>query len=455
LRPLTDVDVYPVARAIKELMMTEPVVDRIGVGTPARLPTERYTSREFALAEARELWGHAWQMACREEEIPNVGDYVEYVIADQSYLVVRSDEDTIKAFANACLHRGNLLATGRGNVPEFRCSFHAWCWGIDGSCREIFEPEDFGYPDLTRMGLPQCKVGRWGGFVFINPDPEAQNFDTWIEPVAADCAPYRLHDMRYMSVLSTVVPANWKIGNEAFIESYHVNGTHPQAIVASNSSQATYEVWGEHGLMVLPIGIPSAHLDLEDESDVIDQMVELMTRLAKMPKSQIKRLRRVASGEEDLNGRPLRDLMIELGRERAIELGYDDPRFTESQYWDQHQWQVFPNLVLGVLPGEVFGFRFRPDGLNPDSSIFEVLSLRFPEPDHVPCVPTEVPYSRDPGERLRTWGPILHQDFSNLEKVQRGMHSTTLTSIQLAGYQEKLIFHHHEVLDSYLDRRET
>jgi phenylpropionate dioxygenase-like ring-hydroxylating dioxygenase large terminal subunit len=420
-------------------------------GSPGRIPTERYTSRTFAVREARQLWGRVWQMACREEELPKVGDYLEYQIADQSFLVVRADPTTIKAYPNACLHRGTQLKQGRGNAPEFRCSFHAWCWELTGECREILDPADFGDPDLKELALPECRVACWGGFVFINPDPDAEDFEPWIRPVDEDCDPYRMADMRYISVLTTVVPANWKISVEAFIESYHIFATHPQAAVATDGTYATYECVGEHGLMVVPMGAPSARLDLDDESEVIDQMVENMMVLAQMPREQVTRLRQIANGEEDLGDTPLRDVLIGMGRDRAVARGYDDARFGDTQYWDQHEWHVFPNLVLGLIPGEMLGFRFRPDGLDPDSSIFEVLSMRFPQGETKPFVAVDIPYTRDPEKARAAFGPILHQDFANLEKVQRGLHATSLSHTRISGYQEQLITHMHRTISAYLD----
>jgi phenylpropionate dioxygenase-like ring-hydroxylating dioxygenase large terminal subunit len=425
----------------------------VHIGTPTRIPTDRYTTAERARQEARSLWEHTWQMACREEEVAEVGDYVEYVIADQSYLVVRSTPETIQAFSNACRHRGNLLKLDRGHTSELRCTFHAWCWELDGSCREIHEPEDFGCPSMEDLRLPECLVGRWGGFVFLNPDPAGTPFEDWIAPVAERCTPYRMEDMRYLTILSTTVPANWKLGVEAFNESYHIFGTHPQAIVSNDGSYARLETMDEHGLMIVPMGIPSPHLEIEEESDIIDQMVDTALSLAKFSKPQVEQLKRIGAGEETIADGALREILIGMRKERAIEHGYASPGFSDDQYWDQHEWHVFPNLILGLVPGEMFGFRFRPDGLDPDSMIFEVLSMRIPEaPDKPFAGPVHVPYSRDPEERRATWGPILHQDFSNLEKVQRGLHQSSLSEVRISGYQEQLISHYHEVIESYLER---
>ncbi len=97
-----------------------------------QVPVHRYTSREWHLLEREHLWRKVWQMACREENIPEVGSYVVYDIAGDSYLVVRT-RDGIKAYVNACLHRGRALKDYDGRCSEFRCSFHGFTWRLDGT----------------------------------------------------------------------------------------------------------------------------------------------------------------------------------------------------------------------------------------------------------------------------------------------------------------------------------
>ena len=76
---------------------------------PSEIPIERYLSRDFFDLEVERLWKRIWQVACREEDIPNVGDNIVYDIAGMSFVVVRTAPDSFKAFYNACLHRGRLL----------------------------------------------------------------------------------------------------------------------------------------------------------------------------------------------------------------------------------------------------------------------------------------------------------------------------------------------------------
>src|SRR4051812_49963108 len=100
---------------------------------PDRVPKERYFDAEFYELEAERLWPRVWQMACRLEEIPQPHDFVEYGFLDQSIVVLRTDDMGVRAFQNACRHRGVRIVEGRGTCESgFTCPFHGWCYGLDG-----------------------------------------------------------------------------------------------------------------------------------------------------------------------------------------------------------------------------------------------------------------------------------------------------------------------------------
>ena len=98
---------------------TENIMNNIPfrVVDPERIPAKRYHDEEFFKLEQERLWPHVWQMACRLEEIPEIGDYAEYRILDKSVIVVRTATE-VKAFHNACRHRGVELASGSGNCKS-------------------------------------------------------------------------------------------------------------------------------------------------------------------------------------------------------------------------------------------------------------------------------------------------------------------------------------------------
>ena len=103
------------------------------LGEPLTYPVDAFISRDYAAAEDELLWSKVWQMAGRVEEVPEVGDFVTYDIGDESIVIVRTSPDTLKAYYNACPHRGRQLVNtpddlncACGKKRTFVCGFHGW-----------------------------------------------------------------------------------------------------------------------------------------------------------------------------------------------------------------------------------------------------------------------------------------------------------------------------------------
>ena len=233
--------------ALSESPMTRVDLDNVLIGEDNAVPRARYTSADFAALEFERLWSSVWQVACREEEIAEIGDYYEYLIGDQSILVVRSSLDAIRAFHNTCLHRGTRLADGTGRFGDhcIRCRYHAWRYDLDGRLVEVVDRDEFD-PIPSDAALRAVKVERWGGFVWINLDADAPPLLDYLDPLPTVLAPYHLHRLRVRASLSTVLPANWKVAVDAFNEGYHVQGTHPQLLPWTDDVNLDYEPLGIH-----------------------------------------------------------------------------------------------------------------------------------------------------------------------------------------------------------------
>ena len=137
----------------------------------------RYTTREYHEKEVEHLWMKVWQMACREEEIPEPGDHLRYDIAGRSFVIVRQLDRSIKAYPNACLHRGRMLKEFDGHASELRCPFHGFAWELDGCLKDVPARWDFPQIKDEEFSLPEIPVATWAGFVFINPDQECEPFE--------------------------------------------------------------------------------------------------------------------------------------------------------------------------------------------------------------------------------------------------------------------------------------
>ncbi|MEU9272620.1 aromatic ring-hydroxylating dioxygenase subunit alpha [Streptomyces sp. NPDC048251] len=213
---------------------TPPGLGRVPFAMRDRLhvPRERYVDRGFYELEKRELWSRTWQMACRLEEIPEPNDFVEYEICGRSILLVRQRDRSAKALHNACRHRATQLAKGSGRLAggQIVCPFHGWRWNSDGTNSFVYGESGFA-PECLRpedLRLRECRVELWGGCAWINPDPDAGPLRAALHPVADLLEGGAVGNWQVKWWKETVLDANWKIAQEAFMEGYHVPQTHPQ-----------------------------------------------------------------------------------------------------------------------------------------------------------------------------------------------------------------------------------
>jgi carnitine monooxygenase subunit len=219
------------------------IIDRvpIAITDPERIPVKRYFDKEFYKLEVERLWPHVWQMACRLEQIPEVGDWIEYSNVGYSIIVVRT-RDGVKAFHNACRHRGvpfaggttvdSTHATAHGNCAKtgFVCPFHGWRWNMDGENTLVYGKHLFSERQLDPddVNLIPCRVETALGCAFINLDDDAPSFRETIGPLVERLEAHGVDHLRAEWCYGTVLPANWKLAMEAFMEGYHVTQTHPQ-----------------------------------------------------------------------------------------------------------------------------------------------------------------------------------------------------------------------------------
>ncbi len=423
------------------------------VGAGALIPKDRYLSPAFAALEHERLWARVWQVACREEELTAPGDFVEYRIGEQSVLVVRTKDDDIRAFHNACLHRGTRLAEGVGNAGEcFRCPFHAWRYELDGRLLEVVDADDFGaLPDDLR--LTPVRAGTWGGFVFVNLDGDAEPLSQFLDPLPALLAPYRLEDMRLRAYRSTVLPANWKVVVDAFNEAYHVQGTHEQLLPWTDDTTIQYETLGKHSHYGrLPNARrelrPSARLGIPpedvDEGAILEGMVlGLGGAFLKDERALVAELR----ADDSIPPGKLLPVFQERRKELLASRGFDVSGFTPDQMTSADDVYLFPNLVGPIYPGSAILFRVRPDGVSADRAIKDTWVLEWPRPDREWRMP-ERHFHAD--WREHDWGVITTQDYENMARVQDGMKSAGFDGLRLNPRQEQNLLHMHEVIDSYL-----
>ena len=430
------------------------------------VPREHFVSRDFARLENERLWPRVWQVACREEEIPQAGNYETYTVAQQSVTVLRTASGAIKAYHNACPHRGRELTSGSGTMGRVHCKFHGWQWNLDGEIMRVPDRADWegcGGMDDASLHLVEVKVGTWGGWVFINMDPNCEPFEQFIDPVPKylDCLEF--DKMRYAWRKSFVLQANWKVAMEAFMESYHVAMVHPQALPLVDPSNFS-SVHGKHGrhsyLWERPPGTPAALTgkpvpeDIRAGAAALGEFnaVELggHHRDGQMTERSAKALQRhLTDTPANLSPWEVTMLSQTYMREAAEADGAGWPTVTPEQAAELGaDWNVFPNMVLVFSFDATLVMRARPISDDPDVCVFELASICRYAPGKEPKVEREV-YSSWQAE-VDKIPHLLTQDLSNIEAVQRGLHSIGLKGVRLNPKQERQISHHHEVLHQYV-----
>ena len=323
---------------------------------------DRYISREWHERETTQLWGRVWQYVCREEEIPEVGDYHVYQIVRSSYIVIRTAPDTIQAYPNACLHRGRQLKDYDGRCSEIRCPFHGFAWTIEGQLQDVPAKWDFDHVEAERFSLPQCKVGVWAGFVFINPDPDGEPLLDFLGEIVDQFADWDLANRFKQAHVAKVIPANWKITQEAFCEAFHVNATHPQVMAYLGDTNSQVDVWENFARVITPGGTASPLLDWTPTED------EMMRAMMDVRVDQ-------NSPVTIEQGQSMRAVAAQASRERwRSAAGEWVDRISDAEMMDSIDYTVFPNFhPWGAFNRIVY--RFRPNGDDHRSSIMEVIFL--------------------------------------------------------------------------------
>lgn len=452
-----------------ESKMTGKVPPRYACGETF-VPKGRYIDPEFLQLELDRLFTQVWQTACREEEIPDPGSYYEYTIGRQSIMVVRQKDKSIKAFYNACTHRGMKVVRGQGCAVdgELRCGFHGWRYALDG--RSSFVPcrDEFLNRPREQWALRPLSVGTWGGWVFISMAENPPELLDWLDPLPTALAPFRLEDMRFRWRKRTPLAANYKTVIDAFIEGYHSPGTHPQTVRSdqgvrpSTAPAAPHEfiyapytpttVYRNHSRFTYTVRPDSnggaARAEREASPEIFANGMQY--QFLEVNSLVTERDYRVAQQMVDMEPGPIPPFMVyhQMCEELAIAEGVDYPKMSMEEYFAGNgDWHVFPTLVILVEKSCVLGYRMLPDAEDPNRCVFEMFSLEHFAPGEVP-ESSWLEFER--WQDHDGWGELPTQDLMNIDAIHAGMHSRGFEGLWLNTNQEMSIRNEHAIADRFI-----
>jgi nitrite reductase/ring-hydroxylating ferredoxin subunit len=429
-----------------------------GARSSRRIPTARYTLPAWKALEDERLWPRVWQIACTLDCVPNPGDYWEYAIADLSILVVRGHDGQLRAFHNACPHRGNLLKSGSGTgLDSIRCSYHHWCFDLRGRLASI-SPEDGRVEraplstdsqpgrQASRLDLAPARVDTWAGFVFVNPDPSAEPLSTYLEGLPAELAWVGMEQFSCDAFMTVPVACNWKVVIDAFIETYHLHAVHPQMLAIADDVHTPITLYDKHTKFVQPYGVSSPRrAGSVSNQELWESFVGNLGHRMGIPFAD--------AGEPGPHpplseGRTMRDVLVERIRAHLSGLGGIYADLDDHHVIDDFHYHLFPNAVLNVFAGWFGLIRARP-GATADTCLLDMWNFDLRPEASPDAHPRPVARVLSP-EEVRALGPVLLQDLDLMPRVQRGLNQRGLTHFQLTR-SEARIGRMHEILDRYLD----
>jgi phenylpropionate dioxygenase-like ring-hydroxylating dioxygenase large terminal subunit len=422
---------------------------------PDFVPVDAYVSREYVELEKQRLWPRTWLLACREEEVENVGDYVTFDIADESILILRSDQDTVSAFYNVCQHRGRRLKDDySGNTgKQLVCGFHGWRYRLSGEVLHIVDEQDWApCPQFQKekLGLKPVRMETWGGWIFVSMDPDIEPLADYLAPIPEMTGGYEFEKLRIGWHQAIIVPCNWKVVVDAFNEAYHAWATHSTS--GSTKSPSWTAAHGKHGTFtnVFMGDVPDDRADIRQGLLGLQKWQVERAKCMATPES-IKAAERVQDLPEGTPNRQIYDTWLKHYQELMEAKGSEWPKGLTREYLASKptDWHIFPNSTVVPAIDAVLWHRMRPWGDDPAMCIWDIWSL-----DRLPAGTPRAQRQFFPAAAdFKGQNPFLEEDFSNMQAVQKGMLSRGFEGARTSPVQEVSVSNFHKTLYDYLHGR--
>jgi len=222
--------------------------ERYPEGFPALppIPAARYCDPAFFRLEREHVFGKTWLFVAHVDELQEPGDVLLLDQFPMPLMLVRGEDQRVRAFYNTCRHRGApLVREPKAHVKtRLVCQYHSWSYDLEGRLRGVPDSKNFANLDTICLGLGVVNCDSWAGLIFINLDPLARPLREFLAPIIRD-VDSEIGDgagsvqLRFIRKTATQQRGNWKLGVDANIETYHVNTVHKTSAAPAIDQNAT------------------------------------------------------------------------------------------------------------------------------------------------------------------------------------------------------------------------
>ena len=194
------------------------------------LPAWTYTSNEFFELEKNSLFLCNWQLICHTSNIPNIGDYFTLNIFHERILVIKGNDNVIRAFHNVCSHRATkLIDKNSGNCKKrISCPYHAWGYDLQGNLIKVPHQDEFKELDKSKHGLKPIEMEIFQGFIFVRLiSTDGPSVANQFSPYLEEIKPYRFEELEPLGrVTMRHRLVNWKQIADNYVDAFHIPVAH-------------------------------------------------------------------------------------------------------------------------------------------------------------------------------------------------------------------------------------
>lgn len=430
-----------------ETLMNRQMADDDALVRGDPITGERYHAKRWADAEWDNVWTKVWHIGGMSADLLDTGDFLTHNFGRESIVMLKQEDGSVRAFYNACLHRGYRLAwTEIGGAPQLACGYHGWRYNPDGMLAHVQDPDDFpGGSPCGKHRLTEVACEEWGGFVWFNMDKEAVPLRQWLgEKMAAHLEEWQMDKMTRVYAVTSEIPCNWKIIRDNFNESYHLPTLHPQisTVINDDYTDCEFNIYAAtgHNMMRMKGLQPSARYPTHNQLDV--------------PLAQALEYWELDPKEYGDNAMAARDAIIAQKRAIGTQKGYAHyETMGDDETVDYLHFTLWPNITFTMWPDGCQLLRSEPHPTDPEKCIFDhwFMAHQIGDEDIVigPNGPT--PFEQVDRDHIlfgtRTLGEVADQDMSVAIGQQLGLHSKGFRGGILPNQEKRVQFFHEKLND--------
>ncbi|MGB7585721.1 MAG: aromatic ring-hydroxylating dioxygenase subunit alpha, partial [Terriglobales bacterium] len=217
------------------------------------VPARFYTDADVFLAEREKIFARSWQPVGHVHQLVHPGDFFTMELQGEPLLLVRDAEGKLRGFYNVCRHRAGPPAEGCGSKKLFRCGYHGWTYGLDGTL--IGAPEFEGVEDFSpqQFALRPVLVEEWFNLIFVNLDPAAEPLAKSLGELPGQAGRFQFTQMKLSERRTYDMKCNWKTYVDNYLEGYHLPSVHPGLNRELDYNAYVVEPYGRHVRQFSPI----------------------------------------------------------------------------------------------------------------------------------------------------------------------------------------------------------